>query len=224
MSIMYNGKNLTQLLDLVIAAKEIPSPTRKEITETVPYMSGEWDFSFLDDVDEYETLPLKYSFDIIGDTKDELYAQRKQAIKFFNSRGDQKFYDTDISDTAYYKVYRVQTGWSEEGLQGLLTVEIKCYPFMIKDISKSVTASSSEQEITVLDGDDYRPSKISLIVNGSVTVKHLEYNNSYAVAGSYGLSTGTYNEALRLKAYDKLSITGSGSVTIKAAAEAISFD
>ena len=221
MSIIYNGKNLTQLLDLVIAAKEIPSPTRKEITEEVPYMSGEWDFSYLDDEDQHETLVLKYSFDIIGDTKKEMYAQRKQAIKLFNSRGDQKFYDTDISDTAYYKVYRVQTGWSEEGLQGLLTVEIKCYPFMINEISKTITASSTAKEITVLDGEEYRPSKITLVLTGTATIKHLAYKKGFTVAGTYALTSGTFNEALTLKAYDKLSITGTGSVTIKAAAEAI---
>lgn len=221
MSIIYNGKNLTQLLDLVIAAKEIPSPTRKEITEEVPYMSGEWDFSYLDGEDQYETLVLKYSFDIIADTKKELNALRKQAVKLFNSRGDQKFYDTDISDTAYYKVYRVQTGWAEEGLQGLLTVEIKCYPFMINEISKTITASSTAKETTVLDGEEYRPSKITLVLTGTATIKHLAYKKGFTVAGTYALTSGTFNEALTLKAYDKLSITGTGNVTIMAAAEAI---
>jgi hypothetical protein len=163
--IKYNGKNLTQLLDLVIAAKEIPTPTRKEVTETVPYMSGEWDFSFLDGVDYYEPSILKYSFDIIADTKRELNELRKQALKLFLGRGDGKFYDTDISDTAYYKVYRVNTGWSEEGLQGLLTVELKCYPFMINDVVKTITASSTEQQILLLNDESYRPSKVSFVVS-----------------------------------------------------------
>lgn len=221
MSIIYNGKNLTQLLDLVIAAKEIPPPTRKEITETVPYMSGEWDFSFIDGVDEYETLPIKYSFDIIADTKKELGELRTQAVNLFHSRGDQKFYDTDISDTAYYKIYRVQTGWSEEGLQGLLTVELKCYPFMIDEETHTITASSNAQTVLLLNGENYRPSKISIVVSGTATIQHLEYENAYTSGGTYSLSSGTYNNALTLKAYDKLSITGSGSVTIIAAGELI---
>lgn len=221
MSIIYNGKNLTQLLDLVIAAKEIPSPTRKEITEEVPYMSGEWDFSYLDGEDQYETLVLKYSFDIIADTKKELNALRKQAVKLFNSRGDQKFYDTDISDTAYYKVYRVQTGWAEEGLQGLLTVEIKCYPFMITDVTRTITASNYAQDINILNGEEYRPSKFTLEVSGSITVKHLIRTETYENVGTYELSNGTYKEAFTLNAFDKLSITGTGSVTIKVAVEAV---
>lgn len=220
--IKYNGKNLTQLLDLVIAAKEIPTPTRKEVTETVPYMSGEWDFSFLDGVDYYEPSILKYSFDIIADTKKELNEQRKQAVKLFSERGDGKFYDTDISDTAFYKVSRVQPIWGgEEGLQGLLTVELKCYPFMINEITKTITASGTAQEITPLNGEEYRASKVSFTVSGSITVKHLKKENNYANSSSYGLTAGTYNDALTVKAFDKLQITGSGSVTITVAGELI---
>lgn len=219
--IKYNGKNLTQLLDLVIAAKEIPTPIRKVTTETVPYMSGEWDFSYLDGVDYYEPLTLKYSFDFIADSKRELYDLRAQAVKLFSEKGDGKFYDTDISDTAYFKVNRVQAGWSEEGLQGLLTVEIKCYPFMITDITKTITASSNAQEITPLENEDYRASKISITTSGAITVKHLEYKNDYAIASTYTMTAGTYTDALTVGVFDKLSITGSGDVTITVAGELI---
>ena len=221
MSIIYNGKNLTQLLDLVIAAQENPSPTRKEITETVPYMSGEWDFSYLDGVDEYETLVIKYSFDIIADTKKELKALRKQAVNLFMQKGDGKFYDTDISDTAYYKVYRVQTTWSEEGLQGLLSVELKCYPFMINEITRTFTASSNMYAFVALDSEDYRESKVSITNSDTITVKHFRKANAFANSTDYTVSAGTHNDAFTVKALDRLQITGSGSVTISIAGELI---
>ena len=220
--IIYNGENLTQLLDLVIAAKEIPTPIRKEITETVPYMSGEWDFSFLDGVDHYEPSILKYSFDIIADTKRELNALREEALGYFLGRGDGKFYDTDISDTAFYKVYRVNTGWSEEGLQGLLTVELKCYPFMIDEITRTITASSFGSDYVLMNSPNYRAGKISFEVSGSITVQHNKYSSSgYTSAGVYTLSSGTYNDALTVYNGDKLTITGTGSVTLKATRELI---
>lgn len=220
--IKYNGKNLTQLLDLVIAAKEIPTPTRKEVTETVPYMSGEWDFSFLDGVDYYEPSILKYSFDIIADTKRELNELRKQAVKLFMERGNGKFYDTDISDTAFYKVYRVNTSWSEEGLQGLLTVELKCYPFMINEITKTITASNSSQDVLLLNDESYRPSKVSFVVSGSITVQHHKYSASgYTRVGVYTITSGTHNDAFTIYNGDRLTITGSGSVTITVAGELI---
>ena len=220
--IKYNGKNLTQLLDLVIAAKEIPTPTRKEATETVPYMSGEWDFSFLDGVDYYEPLILKYSFDFIGDTKREMNDLRAQAVKLFTERGDGKFYDTDISDTAYFKVYRVQPIWGgEEGLQGLLSFEIKCYPFMINEVTESFNASSTAKTLTLLNSENYRPSKVSITTSGTITVKHLEYKNNYASAGAYSVTAGTHTDALTISALDRLQITGSGSVTITVAGELI---
>ena len=91
--IIYNGKNSLKDFDLYIASKDIPVPTRKEVIETVPLMSGEWDFSYHDDgVDEYETLPIKYTFDVIADSKQELNTLKTALIAWLHSRGDQKLY------------------------------------------------------------------------------------------------------------------------------------
>lgn len=149
-AIIYNGKNSLTDFDLYPASKELPAPTRKVITETVPYMSGVWDFSFHDgDVDEYEALTLKYSFDVIAETKTELNAQKAALLAWVHSRGEQRLYDTDISLTKYYSAYHAQASWSENDLQGLLTVEFTCYPFMKADKVTRSALSSESQTITI---------------------------------------------------------------------------
>lgn len=151
--IIYNGVNSFTEYGLYVASRELPVPTRKEITETVPYMSGEWDFSYHDDdIDEYETLKIKYTFDVIADTKQELHAQRDILLAWAHSRGDQMLYDTDISENQYYKVYKAQAGWSANDLQGLLTVEFSCYPFKKTDKKVSQSLSDTATTLTIKNG------------------------------------------------------------------------
>ena len=129
--IIYNGKNSFKDFDLYVASKDIPIAERKVVTETVPHMSGLWDFSFHDGQDEYEAVTLIYNFDVIADTKQELNAQKNALTAWAHSRGDNLLYDTDISTEYFYKVYQAQAKWSEDDLQGSFTIEFLCYPFML---------------------------------------------------------------------------------------------
>lgn len=148
--IIYNGINSFTAFDLYVASRELPAPKRKEIVETVPYMSGEWDFSYHDgNIDEYETLKIKYTFDVIADTKQELHEQRKKLLAWAHSRGDQKLIDTEVSETQYYEVYKAQGEWQGNDLQGLLTVEFSCYPFAKTDKRVSQTLSNTAKTMTV---------------------------------------------------------------------------
>lgn len=129
--IIYNGKNSLKDFDLYVASKDVPIAERKVVTETVPRMSGLWDFSFIDGQDEYEPVKLTYSFDVIADTKQELNAQKNALTAWAHSRGDNLLYDTDISTDYFYKVYQAQAKWSETDLQGSFAIEFLCYPFML---------------------------------------------------------------------------------------------
>lgn len=155
--IIFNGKNSKTDFDLYIASVERSPATRKVITETVPYMSGLWDFSYHDgEIDEYEPAKVKYTFDVIADSKKELNALRKVLIAWVHSRGENKLIDTNISDTAYYNVYQAQASWSEEGLQGLLTAEFTCYPFMLTEKSTELLELTTEVQSLTLNNEGNR--------------------------------------------------------------------
>ena len=210
--IIYNGKESLKDFDLYVASKDIPPPQRKTITETVPYMSGIWDFSFNEGVDEYEPLPLKYTFDVIADTKQELNSIKAELLDWLHNIGSdnedirKRLYDTDISETEYYEVYFVNTGWSEEGLQGLLTAEFVCYPFR-KTESRTITHTINNSLSLNLENAGYRPIYPIITVSEAVTISD--------GINSFSISAGTYTDFLQLKkGSNALTITGSGSISI----------
>lgn len=154
--IIYNGKNSEIDFNILVASKEIPTPQRKEITETVPYMSGLWDFSFHDGVDEYEAVTLVYAFDVIADTKQELNAEKARLLQWLHGSSGGRLYDTDISLTKCYEVYNAKASWSEDGLQGLLTAEFLCYPFMKTDKETGAFELSATGQLVTIDNGGSR--------------------------------------------------------------------
>lgn len=207
--IIYNGLNSEKNFDLYVAAKDIPPPTRKEITETVPHMSGLWDFSYNENgEDEYEAVKLKYEFDVIADTKQELNAIKKRLLLWLHSTVDKRLYDSDISLSEYWEVYRVNTGWKEEWLQALLTVEFECYPFRKTDMQKiHVELSGTEQNITFFNGG-YRAIMPVIEVTGAAVI---EIGNT-----SVTLGAGTYNGGvITLKrGSNVIKVKGTGALTL----------
>lgn len=206
--IIYNGKNSLKDFDLYVASKELPPATRKEITETVPYMSGQWDFSFIDGNDEYEPVILKYSFDVIASTKQELFAQRTAIIQWLHSRGDQKLYDSDISLEEYYEVYSAKAGWSEDGLQGLITVEFTCYPFRKSEYYTLKLNIPADGLTLNISNEGYRPIMPIITLTAAANISD--------GVNKYSLGAGTYNKIIWLKkGNNQFTITGTGEITFK---------
>lgn len=207
--IIYNSLNSEKNFDLVVASKDIPPPTRKEITETVPYMSGEWDFSFDENgEDEYEPVTLKYEFDVIAETKQELNATKKKLLLWVYSDVDKRLFDSDFPLSEYWEVYRARASWSEDWLQGLLTVEFVCYPFRKTEMQKiHVTLSETEQSISVYN-DGYRSIMPVIEVSNKA---NLNFENK-----TYALGAGTYNGGvITLKrGSNVIKAKGSGELTL----------
>lgn len=213
--IIYNGKNSKIDFDLYIASREQPPAQRKVITEAVPYMSGLWDFSYHDgDIDEYEAVKIKYTFDVIADSKQELKALRKLLVAWIHSRGENKLIDTEISESAYYTVYHAQASWSEEGLQGLLTAEFTCYPFMKTEYKIiTLTLTEAEQTINIINEGERRISPI-ITLTGAAKISN--------GAQSLALSAGTYTDNVTLVTGSNVfTVSGSGTFTIKYWAEVL---
>lgn len=206
--IIYNGVNSFTDFDLYVASRELPAPKRKEITETVPYMSGEWDFSYHDgNIDEYETLKIKYTFDVIADTKQELHEQRKRLLAWVHSRGDQKLVDTEVSEVQYYEVYKAQGDWQGNDLQGLLTVEFSCYPFAKTD--KTVTQVLTDTATTMsVENEGGRKVTPVIYVEETATIKYGE--------NSLTLGEGTHKNKLTLEAGENIfTVSGTGELTFE---------
>lgn len=203
--IIYNGKDSFNSFGLYPASKEIPSPVRKIVTDTVPYMSGLWDFS----QDEYEPIKIKYTFDVIGENKRDLNAQKNRLLEWINiPSADGRLYDTDISAENYFSVYNAVASWSEEDLQGLLTAEFTCYPFMKTpetEITKRLSSTASDVSINVSGVRSIYPI-ITVSSSAQITYDGVTYT----------FTAGTFDSAFKIAAGENtLSVKGSGNLTLK---------
>ena len=138
MSIIFKGKNSELDFDIYPAKKSLTPPKKKRITETVPFMNGEWDFSKIGGEQYYETRYCKYEFDIIGETKAEMNELAKCVANWLTVDCEgESLQDTDIPDF-HFVVINADASFSEDDCQGLLTVEFTCEPFLIGNEKKSV--------------------------------------------------------------------------------------
>jgi len=209
MSLIFNSKNSLIDYGLEIASKEIPSPSRKQVTETVPFMSGLWDFS----PNEYDAVNLKYSFDVIADSKREL-SDAKRGLETWLNTGAGPLYDTEISTSHYFDVYSVATSWSESGLQGSLTAEFTCYPFMKSPTRDSTTTLSSTAQTVTISLGGVRPIIPTIIVEGAGASASITFGSKTA-----SLSAGTYHGGTIIGALlpgsNTLAVSGSGTLTVR---------
>lgn len=214
--IIYNGKNSEKDFNIFVDTKEIPTAERKEITETVPHMSGLWDFSFnADGVDEYEPVTLKYNFDVIAATKQELNRIKTALTTWLHIKTDGRLYDSDFSFNEYWEVYRARAAWSEDGLQGLLTAEFLCYPFRKTEAQEIKLELTEAEQSIVIENTGFRE-----------TMPIIEATNSATLTigtKSYAVGAGTYNGGvITLKrGVNNVKVKGAGTLIIKHWAEVL---
>jgi hypothetical protein len=131
MSLIFKNKDSAVDFDIYPASKDLTPPKKKRITETVPFMNGEWDFSKIGGKQYYESRICKYEFDIIGNTKEEMNAAARAVINWLTVDCEgESLIDTDLSGFAF-TVINADASFAEEDLQGLLTIEFICEPFMV---------------------------------------------------------------------------------------------
>ena len=213
--IIFNGKNSEKDFNIFVASKELPPPTRKVITETVPYMSGLWDFSYHDsNEDEYEAVTLKYSFDVIADSKQDLNRQKTALLKWIHAKTDGRLYDSDISLNEFYSVYHAQAGWNEDDLQAELSVDFTCYPFRrTEPETVTIDLNNGKQNIEIFN-KGMRSIMPIVTVQDVANIKIGNYN--------YSIYNGTYNSVFVLeKGTNILTVEGLGMLTIEHWAEVL---
>ena len=181
MSIIFKGKDSELDFDIYPAKKDLSPPKKKRITETVPFMNGEWDFSKIGGEQYYEPRICKYEFDIIGDTKQEMNAAAKRVINWLTVDCEgETLKDTDIANF-HFVVINSDASFVEDGLQGLLTVEFTCEPYMIADAITDISekAETTPQTFTYFNnGSKPVPVTIRMGTNQNMIFNGVEYLNA----------------------------------------------
>lgn len=181
MSIIFKGKDSELDFDIYPAKKDLTPPKKKRISETVPFMNGEWDFSKIGGEQYYEPRICKYEFDIIGNTKQEMneLAKRVNTWLTVDCEGE-SLKDTDIAGF-HFVVINADSSFAEDGLQGLLTVKFTCEPYMIADAMTDISkqARTTAQTFTYYNGGS-KPVPVNVILGTTqnIVFNGVEYANA----------------------------------------------
>lgn len=133
--INFNGKNSFDDFGITIAdgGRSFPMPELKNITATVPFMDGEYDFSYIDGKGHYNRRKITVTFNLSGSDWAEVFNKRAQVVSWLCSeRGGELTFD-DMPDFTFTDVTASVSG--ELTIIGRrviqLVVEFSTYPYML---------------------------------------------------------------------------------------------
>lgn len=132
--ITINGKHSYIDYDLTINSRSIGLPSKNLIKKTIPFMNGAYDFTMLNGAATWGERPISYTFDIVGDTIEEMDRLRTEIVNVYCNMHDVDIYDDTIPDYHFHGSFS-SASQNEDGEKTELTIEFLCYPFMIKNVA-----------------------------------------------------------------------------------------
>ena len=212
--------------NMFLISRNAPTPSEKEITESVPYMQGVYDFSTLNFDRYFENREVTYQV-MLFENEYENRKRPEQDIKRNLMKLDiQPLYDTH--DQGYHWLGKCKSVTVEDDVEkGTLscTIVFDCYPFAIYN-----SAEGSD-----IWDDVYFPHWIfqetKYTVNGSQSISLFNIGSKSAecelivtgtvnVSGSFGtlnLTAGNYKDTQLVLAMgeNKLTLSGNGTIEFK---------
>lgn len=191
-----------------IAERKISTPSQKRITETVPYMSGEYDFSNLDGEIALENRELSYSFEIAELSTTLMEQKKRKILSWLYSIVDMDIYDDYLSDY-YFHGSLEKIDWSEDFGKGVLNVTFSVYPYMFEIQETTVKFSVNDKFDALIEVNSAHQIIPQISVSNEVNIKINEK--------SFSLSKGDYcYEDLKFKSgTNKIWLEGTSEVIFK---------
>src|SRR5699024_10490530 len=121
--------------DMWLTERHAPTPTEKVITESVPFMQGEYDFSNVLGFRVYENRPITYVFEIIGNKYHNRKSIQTSLENWLMRSGFAPLYDTHDEGYRYMaKCESVDVVDNEEYKTLEVTITFEAYPFKIGEL------------------------------------------------------------------------------------------
>jgi len=146
-----NGVDMTQTIvegitfgDLIsknegmhLIERSAPSPSEKEIIESVAFMQGVHDFSMMMGERVFENRSISYTFHLIEKESSYRKFDQRQIENSLMKKGITKLNDT-YSPGYYYMGKCVSVETEDDHVYGrlIVTIEFDCYPFKIKEANE----------------------------------------------------------------------------------------
>lgn len=201
-----NNKHSFNDFNLCIAERKITPPSPKRITETVPYMNGEYDFSSINGEVALENGKLYYEFDIA-----ELTTELMQQVKSSFLTWIYSIVDTNICDdyigNYYFSGSLDSIEWNEDFGKGTLGITFSVYPYMYSKTETAIEFTVENEFIKNITTNSSHNIVPSITTDADLTIEKDDK--------IYTLSSGTYkNEDFLLKVGDN-NIKFGGNANVK---------
>lgn len=210
--ITIGGKHSFDEFGLVIAEREIGAPEKKSIRKTIPFMNGFYDFTKLYGSPSWGARTIKYAFDVIGATVEEMEAERLPVVNWLCNVHDEDIYDDALPNYHFHGSFD-SLDVSEDGEKVTLTFSFVCYPFLIKNIARVVSAASSGNYTLKNDG---QPVRLFVTTDAAATVAVGDRQQSIA-AGVKGYKTSIIVPS----GSNVVKVTSNGKVTLQITEEVL---
>lgn len=138
--ITINGMHTFIDYGLTISSRKIDLPAKTSIRKKIPFMNGFYDFSKIGGGICWGERQIQYTFDIVGETVQEMDDKRTAVVNWLCNLHDVDIYDDTIPDYHFHGSYDTNSQ-TEDAEKSELTVTFICYPFMIENNPTEVYVS-----------------------------------------------------------------------------------
>ena len=128
----YNGANSCLDFGLIMKTKSIGEASPVEIRETVPFMSGDYDFTGKCAPVNYNPRKISVSFKMFAENENELFEKKTRVVRWLSARGVEMHFDS-MKDyifrdcTCNIKAFKP---FNKDTRYATLDVEITAYPYI----------------------------------------------------------------------------------------------
>lgn len=178
-----------------VAERTISQPKKKEIKETIPFSNITYDFSGINGELYWEERELKYVFEILADTPEELEKQKIAFASWIMNVMNENIYDPFITDYHFVGTFSDMDFDDEECVEKTTaTVKFAAYPYKVaneRKVYKQTIAPGSTATMNVENNSSHRLTP-TITVEGKVSIT---MDNV-----TYSAANGTYtDDVLKIK-------------------------
>lgn len=172
-----------------VSARYIADPVKKKITKTVPFSNATYDFTTINGEIYWEQRELKYEFEMLADTPEELEEMKTAFSNYVMNVIDEKIYDPYIHNYHFVGTYESkECDDDESGEKTTMTVKFLAYPYKVANAPKmcSRTIESYGNAVMVACNESSHRITPTIKIDGDVRIV---YGNI-----SYAASSGTVED------------------------------
>lgn len=168
--LMANGINPIKDYGAVVSKRNIAAPTKKNITETVPYMSGFYDFSDICDGPHYQSRAVEYMLSVFDDAPEKVAEKTAKVEAWAYGISNDEFYDDLYPDWHFLASTQSVSVAYKGALAAQITVKMLCHPYRIANAPTRIQIHAGENTVhnggrpvlAVVDAD----SAVTLTIGG----------------------------------------------------------